>query len=426
MTIQPSFLTGLRSASVHPISIASADGEFPMLRRGLAPPRSTKKAWLQLSASSDGVLDWEEGPPGIPGMSKRRRGIGTQIIEGTQNVSFDRLEPSMITSFLSSQDAHFTPARGLRKHKPNVGLANAKLPDSGNALLFIHGTFSNGKNVLKSLQDTEHGLAFLRDASKKYSGNIFSFDHPTISVGPLLNAIDLQRAIGKSQAKIDIITHSRGGLVTRWWCEAFDPQLDRCKNAILVGSPLAGTGLAAPPNIRKTLKLLTNFGNALSGITGVATAVIPVLGIVNTLLRVITSVTSLAASTPIADSIMAMIPGLFAQSRVGNNPELLRLHESNGTIDRYASVRSDYQSEDPGWRFWKYFSKGVIVDSAADMIFDGSNDLVVDTESMAYLSKTSVIPPKRTFDFEKTDLVHHLNYFERLDTTDFFRKILNV
>ncbi len=124
----------------------------------------------------------------------------------------------------------------------------------------------------------------------------------------MLNAWDLQQFVGGSNASIDIVAHSRGGLVTRWWCEQFDPQADRCKNAILVGSPLAGTGLAAPPNIRKTLQLLTSYGNAISGATKLTSAAVPIMGLVSTLLSVVTSVTSLAAKNTAGRRIVSNDP----------------------------------------------------------------------------------------------------------------------
>lgn len=424
MTIHSKFLSELRNASAHPISIESREGLVYSRRRGSVTRTGSNMARLMLVPEGDGVLDWKEVTPGIPGLARRRRGASAAAANDV--ISFRKLEPSTVTSFLEAQDARFTPQRGLQRLTPANGLVPAQLPNSGRALLFIHGTFSNGSNVVKSLEGTEHGRTFLADARQFYAKNVFVFDHPTIAVAPWLNAWELEQAVRRSTCQMDIIAHSRGGLVTRWWCEAFDPQLAKCKNAILVGSPLAGTGLAAPPNIRKSLKLLTSYGNAMEGIAALASAAVPVLGIVSTLLHVITSVTSLAAATPVADTIMAMIPGLFAQSRVGNNLELRGLHRSHGTAARYAAIRANYQSDSPGWRFWQYFHRDYLADAATDILFSGPNDLVVDSDSMAFLADGVCIDAKRVWDYGTTSRVHHVNYFDHCETTDFFRKILRL
>lgn len=423
--IQNRFLSALKQTSPSSLSVSSSDESgVTSLRRGLPRKDHSSVCRLRLVADEDGLLDWEEGSIVVPGLSKRRRG-GVKSDDGAATVAFSKLAPSMITDMLLKQDQKFTPTRGLLKYRPGSSPIHAPLPTSGKFLLIIHGTFSNGENFLRSLGETDFGADFLRDASRNYKG-IYLFNHPTISVSPIVNAIDLRRLVASSNAQFDIVSHSRGGLVTRWWCELFDPQRDRCKNAIMVGSPLAGTGLAAPPNIRKTLKLLTNYGNALNGVVGMSALALPVMGIVNTLLSVITAFTSIGASTPISDGLMAMIPGLFGQSRVGNNPELLRLHELTENYGRYAFVRSNYESENPGWRFWKYFSKGRLADIATDLLFDGENDLVVDTDSMAYLSASAQVGPKRIFDFGTTDEVHHVSYFHHQKTIDFCRKILEL
>jgi hypothetical protein len=411
----------------------SAVGDRVTAARRIGGSKSvSSEVRLQLHSGEDGLLEWSEADVVIPGLTGKRRGAGGSFADDALMVEFPLLPPSEISGLLLKQDKYFTPNRGLRKLGANMKLDKASLPDSGHVLVIVHGTFSNGDNNIESFlasSDAEEkesqGKGFLVDALKKYSG-VYVFDHPTMSVSPILNAIELQRAIGKSKAKIDIISHSRGGLVTRWWCEMFDPNLDRCKNAVLVGSPLAGTGLAAPPNIKKTLTLLTNYGKAFGAVTKVASLVAPIFGIVNILLRVITSMTTLAASTPIADSLMAMVPGLFGQSRVGNNPELLMLHEAANIPDRYAAIISDFQSEKAGWRFWKHFTLSKAVDNATNMLFDGPNDLVVDKASMCYLGDKLEILKKRSFDFGKNNEVHHLSYFSQEKTISFLRQMLQV
>lgn len=424
--INSSFLSGLKSASSQKLAIETFESGPSAVRSRLESRAISKVTRLRLVTTDDGLLDWDVGAPAIPGVRKRRRGSVASLSGDDKLISFERIEPNMILTMLENQDNKFTPTRGIFQLENGKLKERKTFPTSGRVLLIIHGTFSNGQNFLNGFtpeNKDSHGAKFMQDATKKYD-NVLFFNHPTMAVSPLVNALDLNRAIGSSKAQIDIVSHSRGGLVTRWWCEAFDPELSRCKNAILVGSPLAGTGLAAPPNIRKALKLLTNYGHAISSVTGAATAALPILGIVNTLLAVLTSATNIAASTPIADAMMAMVPGLNGQSRVGNNPELLRLHQSNGSAERYAAIKANFQSENPGWKFWKHFSQGKVADFAADMVFTGDNDLVVDSSSMTFLSNELSID--RVHDFKTTPIVHHINYFDQPDTTAHLREWLRM
>ena len=84
----------------------------------------------------------------------------------------------------------------------------------------------------------------------------------------------------------------------------------------------------------------------------------------------------------------------------------------------YSIVMSNFEPEAPGWKFWKYFRKDQLMDRGADLIFDGPNDLVVDTASMNDIPGHD-IPAKRVHDFGTNNLVHHTNYFSQQATLDF-------
>ena len=115
---------------------------------------------------------------------------------------------------------------------------------SGKILLVVHGTFSKGDAIFQQLNAPTNvaGGNLLGRAGNRKSGydQILSFEHPTVSVTPMLNAVDLARAFAASDATIDVIAHSRSGLVTRWWVEALD-RPGNARRVILVGSPLGGT-----------------------------------------------------------------------------------------------------------------------------------------------------------------------------------------
>lgn len=118
-------------------------------------------------------------------------------------------------------------------------LGAAKPAATGRILLFVHGTFSKSEALFDQLNDPNFpaGRDFLGRALQHYA-QVLAFNHPTISVSPLLNALDLARLLADTAADIDVVCHSRGGLVTRWWLEAFDRGPGR-RRVVLVGSPFA-------------------------------------------------------------------------------------------------------------------------------------------------------------------------------------------
>ncbi|MFY9974446.1 MAG: hypothetical protein WAK53_09335, partial [Chromatiaceae bacterium] len=283
---------------------------------------------------------------------------------------------------------------------------------------------SESESFFNGFEENPKGLEFI-DWARGHYAHVLTFDHPTLSVSPVLNARTLALLLSDTQADIDVIGHSRGGLVTRWWLEVFDRAPPEKRRAVFVGSPLAGTGLAAPTNIRGSLSLLSNIGMAL----GAASAAVPFLTVLTGLFRVVTSVTTLAAKTPAVDAAVALVPGLVAQSRVGNNREMVSLRQAPAALaGRYFAVKSNFESERPGWQFWRYFRNigARAKDTLADLVFEGQNDLVVDTGSMVDLCDELSVPGAQVLDFGTTDFVHHTNYFAQARTLDFLRESLGT
>ncbi len=373
---------------------------------------------LQL-VERDGVLHVEQGfagaTPAAP--SGRRRGGGGPTGDVKWRKQLATLERAKIGDWLDKLDRKLTPNQGLRRMHDGALVPADGVPADGDILLLVHGTFSNSESFFDGWAANPAGEDWLRWAQDRYEA-ILTFDHPTLTVSPMLNARKLGLLFKGSEANVDVICHSRGGLVTRWWLDVFDQAPAERRRAVFVGSPLAGTGLAAPPNIKGSLSLLSNIGSAL----GAVTAAVPFLTVMTGVFRVITSVTKLAAKTPAVDAAVALIPGLVAQSRVGNNRELLSLRDSPSEVEgRYFAVRANFESEKAGWQFWKYFRNvgGRVLDTATDVVFDGQNDLVVDTGSMTEFSDSLHLPDGQVLDFGTTDHVHHTNYFAQPETVRF-------
>ena len=449
-------------------SIAAALGSFggvvlsdavkaaPTRRAAMRRAVLTSSA-LTLTRDAQGVLRWNLGTPRPPGPGRdaiaRRRGLRRAVLPVTPVLTqhlFDQLPASKIGEWLKGADQKLSrPAWndkgelwGLRRLSKAgkwlpMSFEDTKKLAGKKVLLIIHGTFSHNDAILSGIKAASNGDAFLSAALTKYD-HIIGFDHPTLSQSPMVNAFDLAARLAHGlPASLDIITHSRGGLVTRWFAEGFrHPGLP--VRAVLVGAPLAGTSLASPARVRAVMDFLANVGDAVGTVSAMGGGLI--LTLASTLAGVMSRVTG-ALATPLADAIIALIPGFAAQSREGQNTELRALRRNTGAYDfsqtggplLYSYIRSDFQpqgDEKGVWSFLKTFVKrpgAVLLDSAADAVFESANDLVVDTDSM---NETGEFPDHTpatklvcAHDFGASATVHHTNYFEQPQTLKAVRAV---
>ena len=405
-------------------------------RRRMAPDearRAVPSALTLYLVERAGVLSWQTTAPAVTSPSRsasvapRRRAGSRRATERLVTArAFEEVAPDAVHAALQKLDDTFTPSRGLRR------LTNGRLvtppagPYEGRTLLVIHGTFSNADNVVADLQATDHGRDLLGRAEKHYDRVLF-FDHPTLAQGPLLNAIELERLFAGSTHAVDVVCHSRGGLVARWWLETFAGGRRGATRAVLVGSPVAGTSLAAGPRIRGGIDAMTTLGNAVAASGQILGLAAPFLAAPVGLLRILLSITGTASRLPIPDALMAAVPGLFAQSRIGNNSELRVLR--GGSPPRgldYFTVTANFEPAAEGWRFWRYFRRTTAADMVTDVVFDGPNDLVVDTDSMGDFGRATGIRPTDSLVFGTTADIHHCNYFRTARTGAFIAKALRI
>lgn len=408
--------------------------ELNLLRRGRRRAELDEDRVVRLTLTeANGVLRWEGGSDLARPVQRRRaaRAAAEEPGEVVAQYKFERLAGSDVGRLLEKIDGELTPGpRGLGElmagqlRFPPKGV---RPPLDGKALLFVHGTFSNSRNLLGELQSTGHGREFLNWAAKRYQ-RILAFDHPTVSVSPVLNALDLARLFQGSKARVDVVCHSRGGLVTRWWREVVRQGFLGDGRTVFVGGTLAGTSLAAPPRLRAALTFLTNVSRALDLAAETAAMALPFFKVAAGLMSLLTSAGSALARSPVIDAAVGMVPGLVGMSRIGNNPELLRLREGSFDSEDYYAVKCDFEPKGEGWAFWRYFVglKRRAADVGADLVFESPNDLVVDTSSMTDLADSTVVPKGRVWDFGTSDRVHHTNYFRQRETLEFIAKVLGA
>jgi pimeloyl-ACP methyl ester carboxylesterase len=396
-------------------------------RRGFNPQDYDGLATLSL-VREDGILRWDY-LPAYERVSLRRRArrAGTAIGgETLRAFSFKETPPNQVIEALETLDKKLTPNQGLRIIR-NGKLETLKASDKNalrrRVLLLVHGTFSKSDMYLEEFKAIAQHNDFLGKAAGGKYDAILAFDHPTLAVSPWINALDLEEALAGITCPIDVVCHSRGGLVVAWWLRNAQRNVGK---VVFAGSPLVGTSLASPAHLRGALDMMANVAKALEIAGGFATTVLPFMAAVTGLARIVGGILQFGANTPLADAAVAIVPGLAAQSRVSNNAELDRLTRAPWiSTPVFHAVRSNFEpaANDSVWQFWKRFRNlpTELMDRGADLIFQGQNDLVVDTASMTQVCGTAITS---LCDFKTSSSVHHVNYFRQKETVDFLESKL--
>jgi hypothetical protein len=395
---------------------------------------------------SDDLAAVESGSRVLRGRAALRRGAPLARANVLREVAVPVLEPNEYLAALRHSDETLNAEcdAGLRRVIA-AGAGRFELTRDGvdaasadRTLLLVHGTFSSSQHLLDEFAATDDGRRFLRDALAAYRGRVLMFDHPTLSVSPLINAIDLSRALAGSTGPIDVVAHSRGGLVVRWWLEVLQRTIgDDGMRVVLAGSPLNGTSLAAPNRIQPLLSVLSTVGAFITRTLGVAAAANPFTLASFALLKFFVRRQKDRFGVPPIEEIgtergaaaaVAIIPGLQGQSAVSNNYELARLRTLAPRQNlSYFALTANFEPERMGLKIWKVLTefreRGV--DGLTDIIFAGNpNDLVVDTGFMTSLADAADITEVHAFRPE--DNVHHCNYFRQPETIAALRRWLAI
>ena len=293
-------------------------------------------------------------------------------------------------------------------------LSDVRLPEdrSPRILLFVHGAFSSTVGGFGSLT-TEVGKDFLERAigSGDYDA-VIGFDHRTLSIDPLANAKDLLKRLSVPKADgsvVDVICHSRGGLVVRSLVERLLPSekwSGSINRIIFVGVPNAGTNFAEPDRWSKLTDVYTTLLLASAPLDNsfltkaIAGSAIKEVG---------TLVKYLAAYAADDDGV----PGLAAMEPDGDFIVDLNQPGQPDAGQPWFVISSDFHAADG--------SKLQIVEGIVDDLLDEANDLVVDTSSMAAIDTPLGRHVRRTLDFGTNSTVYHTNYFQQAEVSDAMR-----
>jgi hypothetical protein len=158
----------------------------------------------------------------------------------------------------------FPPTGNLKVGEPLSPTNWGELAE-GRAVLFIHGIFSSCESAFSGLSTADDKVwTALRE---NYSSRIIAFDHPTATVSPADNAqwlLDQLDQLPGVALDVDIVCHSRGGLVARSLAQA-QPKPGggrmNVKKIVFAATPNGGTQIADS----------TTWGNVVNRLTSVLT-----------------------------------------------------------------------------------------------------------------------------------------------------------
>jgi hypothetical protein len=243
------------------------------------------------------------------------------------------------------------------RNRVALSAADAATLPSGPALLFVHGTFSTANGAFHDIPPD-----LLETLHRRYGGRVFAFNHFTLAHEPAQNVREFMRLLDAvspgTQLEVDVVSHSRGGLVTRTLAEGRTMGLGtdrvRVRRAVFVGVPNAGTRLADPDHMISMIDRLTTGLN-----------LVPPGGVADILEGL------LIAVKIIGHGALKGLAGLRAQDPAG---DFLRNLNRGGAKDaQYFGISANYEPHDTGLRS---LVRGA-ADAVVDRVFDAENDLVV-------------------------------------------------
>jgi hypothetical protein len=280
----------------------------------------------------------------------------------------------------------FTPDDYAAPDAPTLVDADWTRLAQGPALLMVHGTFSRAHTAFGGLpRETVAAL------HQRYGGRVIALDHYTLSEDPLQNVEWLvQQLPANLSLDLDIVCHSRGGLVSRVIAEEPDKLslADRRLNirrVVFVAAPNAGTVLADPARLGDLIDTYTNILNFF-----------PDNGVTDTLETIITVVKQIAVGAAKG------LEGLVSMKRDG--PFLAELNRTPKVDSQYFALASNYEPPEAGL---KEYAKDLLLDK----LFGADNDLIVPTNGVWEKNGAGQFPIETRQVFSGREGVQHGGFF---------------
>ncbi len=287
-----------------------------------------------------------------------------------------------------------TPDNYQTSEAPDLKADDWNRLSEGRALLLVHGTFSRTHMAFGGL-----ALKTVAELHRRYGGRVFAFDHHTLSDDPVKNVEYFVSQIPDGlKLDLDILSHSRGGLVSRVLAER-QSELElgsrqiNVHRIVFVGVPNAGTVLTDGDYLGEFLNFYTNLLNFF-----------PDNGLTETLEVLITIAKMLAVGA------MNGLAGLKSMQPGG--AFLQKLNSSPKVQCDYFALTADFEPTEalewPRNYLTDRFFKGV------------ANDLVVPTAGVYDVEHCNGFPigAHRLFTFDNTAGVQHTTFFQSNETQE--------
>ena len=375
------------------------------------PPLAPDETSYVMLVEEDGELRWgfrnlqdQSFAIDVDTSEEMERGlVGSAIRKAVTFLAIKAVKPlaqAGVRSLAAAAESRLRPHRVRTFTAANFRSEQAEPPDAtalaeAPALLVIHGTNSRTHEGFGRLDQ-----GWVAALNHRYGNRVFALDHPTLSVSPSANADFLaewvREQLPKGVLHLDVLAHSRGGLVARELAERPRPGLD-VRSIAFVATPNSGTPLCDADHLGELVDVLTNLA-----------AVVPDNPI-TTALEVVFELVKDVALRIAYDAL----PGIKAMQPDGDYLIQLNSTERAGPTV-YRAIAADFEPWSNASRIRK------LRDRLFDVVFDGAmNDLVVPTRS-AYLRNAafSVDIDKRLI-FDSSHAIDHSSYWtdaKALDT----------
>ena len=276
------------------------------------------------------------------------------------------------------------------------------------ALLFVHGTFSTSHGGFGGLPD-----ATMAELHRRYGGRVFAFNHHTLSHTPEENVAEMAaRMPDDVSLEVDIVAHSRGGLVARTLAGELPgvgvPGLS-VNRAVFVATPNHGTALADAENIVNFIDRYTSILNVMPP---------GPLGVVSEILEAIVTVVKV-----IGHAALTGLGGINSMDPTGDF--MSRLNTGPAPATEYYGMAANYE---PKGALGSMILK-TVTDVVIDRVFaDAANDLVVPTLGVSEGSADLAFPidPGRLLVYDQSRGVQHTSFFSEPDTSSKLLEWLTV
>ncbi len=338
-----------------------------------------------------------EQPAGAAGRGSGLADFGNKLLKEVVFPLIDPVLGKVSAALVNSLEQRRSPYR-VRSFTPD-NFTSASVPEldgegwtrlaAGRALLLLHGPMSRSHLGFGGMP-----ADYVQELNRKYEGRVIGYDHFTLSHDPKENARRFLAQVPEGTTlDLDIISHSRGGLVSRVLVEQQDAlgiagRRVRVGKCIFVGSPNAGTPLADPANLGKALDVFTNI-----------ITFIPVPGVTDAL-RLIMGVLKQAAV-----GATGGLDGLTAMHAGGKLLPWLNAAVERTGDTRYFAVAGDATPVTPGL-------KRFILGRGVAKLLGGANDFSVPIASVSGKNGSGYFPIEETLVIKGNEAVSYAKYFE--------------